>query len=213
MSAALAHHTIPLPSAFSPKFIERFWSRVDQSGGPSVCWPWTRSKTPAGYGRVNHNHAVLYTHRIAYVLATGEDITGLHICHACDNPLCCNPAHLWSGTALDNMRDRDAKGRGHLKPVDPAIQRNIQELRDTGHTLDETERITGCGRGAVLKYGGPRPNRKPRHVLTTEDKRECRRLRDEGLTYREIAERIDSTMAPVWFAVNRWDDPSEPAAA
>lgn len=32
------------------------------------------------------------------------------ICHACDNPPCCNPGHLWRGTALDNNHDRIAKG-------------------------------------------------------------------------------------------------------
>lgn len=31
--------------------------------------------------------------------------------HECDNRPCCNPAHLFEGTRLENDMDRDAKGR------------------------------------------------------------------------------------------------------
>jgi hypothetical protein len=99
----------------------RFWSKVDRSGGPDACWNWqacTVAGNPdrgiKGYGvfhvrGTTRTHA--YAHRTAWELANGPIPAGLFICHHCDNPLCCNPAHLFAGTALDNVRDMIKKGR------------------------------------------------------------------------------------------------------
>jgi hypothetical protein len=29
---------------------ERYWSKVDKSGGPDACWPWTAGRSAGGYG-------------------------------------------------------------------------------------------------------------------------------------------------------------------
>lgn len=54
----------------------------------------------------------MQAHRIAYELSIGPIPPGLHVCHSCDNPPCCNPHHLFLGSNRVNMHDRDAKGRG-----------------------------------------------------------------------------------------------------
>jgi len=66
---------------------------------------------PTGYGRFKIAGKAEMAHRIAYDLAIGGLDSDLMICHHCDNPPCCNPAHLFQGTRSDNMKDAYAKGR------------------------------------------------------------------------------------------------------
>jgi hypothetical protein len=92
----------------------RFWSKVDRSDGPMACWPWTASRFAFGYGRFSDRRRrgnVERSHRIAWELERGPIPTGLQVLHSCDNAPCCNPAHLWLGTNLDNMSDKALKGR------------------------------------------------------------------------------------------------------
>jgi hypothetical protein len=91
---------------------EDFWTLVDRSGGEDSCWPWTHGDNGVGYGRVRHGGESFYAHRLAYENANGLIPDGLEVCHSCDNPPCCNPAHLFLGEHVDNMGDMKAKGRG-----------------------------------------------------------------------------------------------------
>jgi hypothetical protein len=42
---------------------------------------------------------------------SGVDVKDLFVLHSCDNPPCCNPNHLRTGTAKDNSRDMVERGR------------------------------------------------------------------------------------------------------
>lgn len=107
-----------MPRSKSPEEIEvslwrRLDQRVDRTGGPDACWPYMGSRTTAGYGSIGKGSAItLYTHRLALSRKLGRDLTqGEVACHTCDNPPCCNPAHLFVGSAADNRADAVAKGR------------------------------------------------------------------------------------------------------
>lgn len=95
---------------------DRFWSKVDTNGPifkGSPCWLWTAFVNKKGYGTIRISRGSMgMAHRVSWLLTYGEIPNGLHVLHKCDNPPCVNPEHLFLGTALDNNRDREAKGRG-----------------------------------------------------------------------------------------------------
>lgn len=88
-----------------------FWSHVAKVEG--ACWEWQGAKCRA-YGKFTSRTlgGTFAAHRLAWVFTFGEVPNGLHVLHRCDNPPCCNPAHLFLGTQADNVSDMHAKGRG-----------------------------------------------------------------------------------------------------
>jgi len=102
----------------------RFWAKVNKLG-ENECWPWMASKSQRGYGVFGFRGTIWKAHRVAYTMAIGEIPSGLLVCHKCDNPSCCNPAHLWAGTSSDNNRDRSIKGRNnHPKGDNHPLRKN-----------------------------------------------------------------------------------------
>jgi hypothetical protein len=109
---------------FTPERLEaKFRSRFIVSG-PDDCWEWTGFRTKKGYGALGMGAGkVILASRLALSLASGIPISTEKLaCHTCDNPPCVNPAHLYWGTHVENMRDvrdRDRKPYGvdHHKAV------------------------------------------------------------------------------------------------
>ena len=90
--------------------IAYFWSNVEIT---DTCWIWKSSVDHRGYGRFSVK-GWKKSHRLSYEFFYGRIPSGLCVCHHCDNPLCVNPTHLFTGTHRDNMRDMFAKGRGKV---------------------------------------------------------------------------------------------------
>jgi hypothetical protein len=85
------------------------------------CWEWGGTRDKDGYGFrslgvwINRR-----AHRLAWAWANGmwhrnggdtAIPAGMFVLHSCDNPPCCNPAHLRLGTHEENMREKIRKRR------------------------------------------------------------------------------------------------------
>jgi hypothetical protein len=76
------------------------------------CWNWIGDTDDGGYGVVTYHGKGWKAHRLSWLYHNGS-IPDAPLCvlHTCDNPPCCNPAHLFLGTKPQNNSDCKAKGR------------------------------------------------------------------------------------------------------
>jgi hypothetical protein len=102
----------------------RFWPKV-RKPKTDGCWQWTAYKNNKGYGVITVSGRQEMAHRISWILVNGEIPHGLFVLHACDNPECVNPNHLFLGTHADNMADMARKGRAASRPGEEAYSAKI----------------------------------------------------------------------------------------
>ncbi len=149
----------PLP-ALSQKDIQRFWSKVAILG-PDECWLWLASCDVRGYGRFHPTRTTIArSHRVAYELTHGPLAPGKYACHSCDiryalrdytNRRCCNPAHLFEGTAKMNHDDMVAKQRKNGLKLNSHSVLEIRERARNGESYDSIARSFGVLPGTI--YG------------------------------------------------------------
>lgn len=104
----------------SERVVINFWNKVKKKGSTpkhmphlGMCWSWKASTTAFGYGKIwsGASKKLLGAHVVSWILHHGPIPNKLHVLHQCDNPPCCNPNHLFIGTAKQNIWDRILKGR------------------------------------------------------------------------------------------------------
>lgn len=81
------------------------------------CFEWTGAHTSFGYGRLKYGGRLHSTHRLMAFAAGKINAVPVGsygypcVLHTCDNPKCCNPAHLQAGSMAENSQQCVARGR------------------------------------------------------------------------------------------------------
>ncbi len=204
---------------FDPE--KRLWPYVDQSA-PDKCWEWKRTKTRAGYGLLTIKYKNYYAHRLAWELANNSEVpTGMFVCHRCDNPACCNPAHLFIGTQKENIQDAKEKKRipyGEAHHGTNLTDEDIRAIRNFAYGSELTRQqiadrfgivrstVNDIISGRTWTHVDPDwkpPESKSRGIahpnskLTEDDIREIRELASEGLSQRKIAKQFGVTRGTI----------------
>lgn len=91
--------------------LEKFNKNLPSVLNENQCWEWQGCIDNYGYGIFYFNKKIYKSHRLMYEIYYSESLKKLHCLHKCDNRKCVNPLHLFSGTNLDNVRDKVNKGR------------------------------------------------------------------------------------------------------
>jgi len=102
------------------------------------CWLWQGLRNKLGYGRFYGDGRYHQAHRFAYEQFVGPIPDGLLLRHTCDNPPCCNPAHLIPGTDRENTRDKMERGRfvslrGTAHSNAKLTEENVRQIRELIH--------------------------------------------------------------------------------
>lgn len=115
--------------------------------GPDECWEFMGARAK-GYGTIGSSDTPreairqLLVHRVMWEEANGPIPDGLFVLHRCDNPPCCNPSHLFLGTAKDNAIDCRNKGRG-ANGAGPGEKHNCSKLSDAQRAEIYTRKEAG----------------------------------------------------------------------
>lgn len=147
-----------------PKVIDFVNSNTDE------CLPFPTTDSD-GYGHIqysiNNKHGHARAHRIVYQIKHNVILSNDKILlHSCDNPACCNPRHLSSGTNKDNSDDKVSKGRqakgksngrythGFYSKHDPR-QKQIPLFKELyGRSLD-IEKVISVKKAIINSNGKP----------------------------------------------------------
>lgn len=213
-----------------PKELEKlFWSRVERRE-PQSCWLWLGSRSKAGYGvfcvgaRTDEAAIRESAHRMAFQFVKRPLLVGEFVCHHCDNPLCCNPAHLIAADSRWNTADMVRKGRQArgervsgatlTEPLVVMLRQAIQQ----GYSSAALSDLFGLSYRAVnqaVREGGTwvhasgptRPVRRQKRPgrVTPAKIQWIKEMRDSGRKLKEIAKEVDLCFSHVsLIATGNW---------
>lgn len=121
------------------------------------CYEWSWGRFAHGYGAISVDGRPYKAHRLIYFLYNPDADENLQVLHTCDNPPCINIAHLYLGTASNNMQDRKAAGhqpnfKGENHPGAKLTEQQVSMIlveSITGSTDSQIAGRYGVGRKTI----------------------------------------------------------------
>lgn len=133
------------------------------------CLEWQGYRLPKGYGQAKYKGRNWVVSRLVWLLSTGSISEDIQVLHRCDNPPCSLFGHLFLGTALDNVKDKMAKGRhrcprGENHPCAILTEADVREMRRLRPILRLRDLAEMFGVTIAAAYDATALNRSWRHL-------------------------------------------------
>ena len=183
------------------KFVDIKYTK-DNSIDYNVCWSWKGCKDKDDYGIFRLNGKNIRAHRFSYYCTFGNFDLNLCVLHKCDNPICCNPYHLFIGNINDNNQDKIKKNRSNspsgtnhwdCRVPDEIINKILWDLYSTIKSLESISIEYDVDINYIKRILHNKKNRKNVEV-NNEQFNEIRRkhlnIKNDKRIYDEIIEKI-----------------------
>lgn len=115
------------------------------------CNEWQGARFKKGYGARRYKGRIWRAHRAAWDEQVGPIPDAMRVLHRCDNPACCEIAHLFLGTNADNSADMVAKGRQARKLGDYEISEICDRYSGGGITQSALAHEFGVSQAAICR--------------------------------------------------------------
>lgn len=139
--------------------IAQFWDQVRKTDDPNGCWVWTGECSPSGHGlfrakyKTRSKSRPKYAHRISYMLKHDQVAEGVHILQKCGLAPCCNPLHLYEGSAEENEKNIQS----YMDMIDRLTDQEKEEIITSNQGMAELARRYKVTLGIIwaIKFGKP----------------------------------------------------------
>ena len=188
----------------------RFWKWVDIKG-EDECWNWFGAKDDDGYGKIgfkrNTKKRVFRSNRVSYFISNPESDIHLVVRHTCNNPSCCNPNHLITGTFSQNKKDILDKEDHHYKlnwdlvnkirvkfvenPNIKPLDLNKWAKENFDIELPRGYLVNVCMNENWIDFKYSPPNRTLKYYVTQSDRDLIKRYMNDGLTNTQIYKKVN----------------------